>query len=138
GGLYFSAAVGVSIGGTGGDGGPGGKVTVKADGNIIADTDAVGSGGIVAQSIGGGGGNGGRATTITGAVSTDASVSLGVTVGGWGGDGGRSDLVTVDTGLNGGGSIVTSGYQAVGILAQSVAGSGGNGGDSWGAAGGYG
>ncbi|RWC63366.1 MAG: hypothetical protein EOS30_31545, partial [Mesorhizobium sp.] len=113
-------------------------VTVKADGNIIADTDAVGSGGIVAQSIGGGGGNGGRATTITGAVSTDASVSLGVTVGGWGGDGGRSDLVTVDTGLNGGGSIVTSGYQAVGILAQSVAGSGGNGGDSWGAAGGYG
>ncbi|WP_292856757.1 autotransporter outer membrane beta-barrel domain-containing protein [Mesorhizobium sp.] len=138
GGLYASAAVGVSVGGAGGNGGPGGKVTVKADGNIIADTDAVGSGGIVAQSIGGGGGNGGRAVTMTGAVSTNASISLGVTVGGWGGDGGLSDLVTVETGINGGGSIVTKGYQAVGILAQSVAGSGGNGGDSWAAAGGFG
>ncbi|WP_281405355.1 autotransporter outer membrane beta-barrel domain-containing protein [Mesorhizobium sp. B2-3-12] len=138
GGLYASAAVGVSVGGAGGNGGPGGKVTVKADGNILADTDAVGSGGIVAQSIGGGGGNGGRAVTMTGAVSTNASISLGVTVGGWGGDGGLSDLVTVETGINGGGSIVTKGYQAVGILAQSVAGSGGNGGDSWAAAGGFG
>ncbi|WP_348643136.1 autotransporter outer membrane beta-barrel domain-containing protein, partial [Mesorhizobium sp. B2-3-4] len=137
-GFYASAAVGVAIGGTGGDGGPGGKVTVKADGNIIADTDAVGSGGIVAQSIGGGGGNGGRAATIAGSVSNGVNVSLGVTVGGWGGDGGKSDLVIVDSGINGGGSIVTSGYQAVGILAQSVAGSGGNGGDSWAAAGGYG
>ncbi|WP_275451173.1 autotransporter outer membrane beta-barrel domain-containing protein [Mesorhizobium loti] len=137
-GFYASGALGVSVGGTGGNGGPGGKVTVKADGNIIADTDAVGSGGIVAQSIGGGGGNGGRAATMTGAVSTNVSIALGVTVGGWGGDGGRSDLVIVETGQKSGGSIVTSGYQAVGILAQSVAGSGGNGGDSWAAAGGFG
>ncbi|RVA85618.1 hypothetical protein EN912_35990, partial [Mesorhizobium sp. M7A.F.Ca.CA.004.02.1.1] len=92
----------------------------------------------VAQSIGGGGGNGGRAATMAGSVSNGVNVSLGVTVGGWGGDGGRSDLVIVDTGLSGGGSIVTKGYQAGGILAQSVAGSGGNGGDSWAAAGGYG
>ncbi|RUU42118.1 autotransporter outer membrane beta-barrel domain-containing protein [Mesorhizobium sp. Primo-A] len=137
-GLYVSASVGVAVGGEGGNGGNGGKVTVRADGNLIADTDAAGSGGIVAQSIGGGGGNGGRAATISGAASTGVSVSLGVTVGGWGGDGGKSDLVIVDSGMNGGGSIVTKGANAIGILAQSVAGSGGNGGDSWGAAGGFG
>ncbi|RUU69711.1 hypothetical protein, partial [Mesorhizobium sp. M7A.F.Ca.MR.362.00.0.0] len=73
-GFYASAAVGVSVGGEGGDGGPGGKVTVRADGNIIADTDAVGSGGIVAQSIGGGGGNGGRAATMAGSVSNGVNV----------------------------------------------------------------
>ncbi|MBZ9677432.1 autotransporter outer membrane beta-barrel domain-containing protein [Mesorhizobium sp. ES1-1] len=137
-GLYVSASVGVAVGGEGGNGGNGGKVTVRADGNLIADTDAAGSGGIVAQSIGGGGGNGGRAATISGAASTGVSVALGVTVGGWGGDGGKSDLVVVDSGLNGGGSIVTKGANAIGILAQSVAGSGGNGGDSWGAAAGFG
>jgi hypothetical protein len=128
----------VSVGGSGGDGGAGGKVTVRADGNLWADTDAAGAGGIVAQSIGGGGGNGGRAATITGSASNGVNVSLGVTVGGWAGDGGKSDLVIVDSGLNGGGSIVTKGAGAIGILAQSVAGSGGNGGDSWSAAGGYG
>jgi hypothetical protein len=137
-GLYASAAVGVSVGGEGGDGGNGGRVTVRADGNLVADSDAAGSGGIVAQSVGGGGGNAGRATSAARATSDDVSIGLGVSIGGWGGDGGKSDLVIVNTGLNGGGLIQTSGANAAGILAQSVAGSGGSGGDSWSSAEGYG
>ncbi|MEZ2332550.1 autotransporter outer membrane beta-barrel domain-containing protein [Mesorhizobium sp. RCC_202] len=137
-GLYASAAVAVTVGGSGGDGGSGGEVTVKANGNIVSLTDADGSGGIVAQSIGGGGGNGGRATSIAGAISDEVAINLGVAIGGSGGNGGQGNKVTVESGLVSGGQIVTHGFQAVGILAQSIGGGGGNGGDTFGGAGGYG
>ncbi|MBZ9988358.1 autotransporter outer membrane beta-barrel domain-containing protein [Mesorhizobium sp. BH1-1-5] len=137
-GLYASAAVAVTVGGSGGNGGSGGEVFVKANGKIVSLTDADGSGGIVAQSIGGGGGNGGRATSIAGAVSDEVTINVGVAIGGSGGNGGQGNKVTVETGLVGGGQIVTKGFQAVGILAQSIGGGGGNGGDTFGGAGGYG
>ncbi|WP_280822684.1 autotransporter outer membrane beta-barrel domain-containing protein [Pseudaminobacter soli (ex Li et al. 2025)] len=137
-GLYGSAGVAVTVGGSGGDGGSGRSVTLKADGNITAETDAAQSGGILAQSIGGGGGNGGRALSMAGAVSTDVAVNLGVALGGNGGNGGQGGTVKVETGLNGGGSIVTSGFQSIGIMAQSIGGGGGNGGDTLGGAGGFG
>ncbi|CDX16130.1 Outer membrane autotransporter barrel domain protein [Mesorhizobium plurifarium] len=137
-GLYASAAVAVTVGGSGGDGGSGGEVFVKANGKIVSLTDADGSGGIVAQSIGGGGGNGGRATSIAGAISDEVAINVGVAIGGSGGNGGQGNKVTVETGLVGGGQIVTHGFQAVGILAQSIGGGGGNGGDTFGGAGGYG
>ncbi|WP_281032980.1 autotransporter outer membrane beta-barrel domain-containing protein [Mesorhizobium sp. M6A.T.Ce.TU.016.01.1.1] len=133
-----AAAVAVSVGGGGGNGGSGGAVTLKADGNLISLTDATGSGGIVAQSIGGGGGNGGRTTSIAGAVSNGVAVNLGVGVGGGGGGGGEGKTVRVETGLAGGGRIETQGFQAVGIMAQSIGGGGGNAGDTFGGAGGYG
>ena len=63
---------------------------------------------------------------------------LGVGVGGGGGTGGVGKSVRVETGLAGGGQIVTHGFQAVGIMAQSVGGGGGNAGDTFGGAGGYG
>ncbi|WP_281405606.1 autotransporter outer membrane beta-barrel domain-containing protein [Mesorhizobium sp. B2-4-3] len=137
-GLYASAAVAVTVGGSGGDGGSGGEVFVKANGKIVSLTDADGSGGIVAQSIGGGGGNGGRATSIAGAMSDEVAINVGVAIGGSGGNGGQGKKVTVETGLVGGGQIITHGFQAVGILAQSIGGGGGNGGDTFGGAGGYG
>ncbi|MEP9386446.1 autotransporter outer membrane beta-barrel domain-containing protein [Mesorhizobium sp. KR9-304] len=149
-GLYVSAGVGVSIGGGGGVGGSAGEVVLRADGNLIADTgppdvgeivadhNAIGTGGIVAQSIGGSGGNGGRAVSVAGSLSTGASINLGVSVGGGGGGGGLGRAVTVETGLVSGGLIVTQGYQAAGIMAQSIGGGGGSGGDSWSGAGGFG
>ncbi len=137
-GLYGSVGVAVTVGGEGGNGGSGGNVTLKANGRIIAETDAAESGGVVAQSIGGGGGNGGRALSMAGAVSNGVAVNLGVAIGGSGGNGGRGGTVRVETGLNGGGSIQTKGFQAVGILAQSIGGGGGNGGDTLGGAGGFG
>ncbi|WP_378942151.1 autotransporter outer membrane beta-barrel domain-containing protein [Mesorhizobium sp. ANAO-SY3R2] len=136
-GLYGSAAVAVSVGGGGGEGGAAGEVTLKADGNIRAGSEAE-SGGIVAQSIGGGGGNGGRATTDVGAISDGVAVNLGVGVGGGGGGGGYANTVRVETGLNGVGRIETHGFQSVGILAQSIGGGGGSAGDTLGGAEGYG
>ncbi|MDO5605533.1 MAG: autotransporter outer membrane beta-barrel domain-containing protein, partial [Paracoccus sp. (in: a-proteobacteria)] len=46
--------------------------------------------------------------------------------------------VRVETGLSGDGRVATQGSEAVGIMAQSIGGGGGNGGDSWGGAGGFG
>lgn len=81
--------------------------------------------GILAQSIGGAGGNGGSA--INGSVG--GNTSLIITISGKGGDAADSsgtDTVTVrsDTDI----SITTKQDQSSGILAQSIGGSGGNGG----------
>ncbi|WP_262966270.1 autotransporter outer membrane beta-barrel domain-containing protein [Methylobacter psychrophilus] len=113
-GLFFSSAVG----GTGGIGGTGGAVGVDNYGGII--TSGAHSNAIVAQSIAGGGGNGGAAS----AHSEGVIWAISTTIGGEGGSGGAAGIVTV----NDYNSISTSGLDAMGILAQSIAGGGGTGG----------
>ncbi|MBB97440.1 MAG: hypothetical protein CML68_22925 [Rhodobacteraceae bacterium] len=114
---FSAASVSVSTGASGGDGGDAAKVTVENSGDVTATDDN--SGAIYAQSLGGGGGNSGTTlsfdtATLTGAVSTS--------VGGDGGDGGSSDDVEVYNY----GTLKTSGDNADGLFAQSLAGGGGN------------
>jgi hypothetical protein len=113
-----NVSLSVSVGGSAGDGGQGGSVTV-ANSGIIA-TLGVNAYGVFAQSVGGGGGIGGAAT----ASSADGSYSLGVSVGGSGGHGGDGGTVTV---VNSGG-IFTFGSLSYGVFAQSIGGGGGAGG----------
>ncbi|HQZ12004.1 MAG TPA: hypothetical protein PK286_03885 [Devosia sp.] len=110
-----------SVGGKGGSGGNGGIVDVTNSGSI--ETRKAGAIGIMAQSIGGGGGNGGDAI----AVGTTVSVAVGGD-GGLGGDGANVTVDTVNPSGSGTTSIKTGGFQAHGIMAQSVGGGGGNGG----------
>ena len=127
----------IAVGGEGGDGNDGGRVSVTNEGDIETLGDR--SDAIYAQSIGGGGGDGGKAY----------GVSLDFTAGGgsrnmpkkeknegneWnfvaaiGGDGGTAnDGGDVD--VRNTGNIVTHGVNARGIVAQSVGGGGGNGGN---------
>ncbi len=124
-----SSAMGVanSTGGTGGGSSKAGEVSVENDaGGKISTTGALAYG-IDAQSVGGGGGNGGFA--IGGALSLngDASSKIG---GGSGGTGSTGGVVTVKN-LD---AIQTNGFDASGILAESVGGGGGSGGFAVGAA----
>jgi len=119
-----AGSVGVGVGGFGGGGGRSGAVTGVLDGQVVTLGD--GAFGAIAQSLGGGGGNGGL--NITGAFTANrggaASGSLAVGIGGFGGDGGASDDVAVTIR----GDYETFGANALGVLAQSLAGGGGNGG----------
>ncbi|MGI9342010.1 MAG: hypothetical protein ACR2QV_04130, partial [Gammaproteobacteria bacterium] len=157
GGFSLSASLGktdkswngnVSIGGDGAGGGIGGIVTVDAKGSIR--TEGAQSHGIVAQSVGGGGGNGGFSASGS-IVRGQNTKSLEVSVGGGGGTGARASAVTVTNA----GNVTTRGLMtaatdfreagqpmvedrlgtlrdgAVGILAQSIGGGGGNGGMSF-------
>uniref|UniRef100_UPI00097BDCCA autotransporter outer membrane beta-barrel domain-containing protein n=2 Tax=Variovorax sp. KK3 TaxID=1855728 RepID=UPI00097BDCCA len=110
----------IGIGGQAGGGGAGGTVTVSNAGSI--GTVGALSDGILAQSIGGGGGKGGAATAA--GTKGDANASVGV--GGTGGSGGSAGDVKVTNAA--GGSIVTTGALANGIVAQSISGGGGMGG----------
>jgi uncharacterized protein YhjY with autotransporter beta-barrel domain len=112
------AALGASIGGFGSAGGDAEFVAVTSYNNIL--TKGFQSNAIAAQSIGGGGGNGGFAVELTAASDFSASVA----VGGFGAGGGDASTVKVDSF----GTLVTTGDQANGILAQSLGGGGGNGG----------
>jgi len=124
------AAIAVGVGGGGGNGGDGGDVTVDNEGVII--TDGINSDGVFAQSIGGGGGAGGSATTATLAFPVEIdkvkipAVTVNVAVGGRGGGGGEAGIV----GVTNSGGIMTTGFMANGIFAQSVGGSGGRGGNA--------
>ncbi|MEO1639716.1 MAG: hypothetical protein AAFU41_10775 [Pseudomonadota bacterium] len=109
GGSGGSSAGITALGGAGGVGGRGGSVFVLNRGAITTGGD--GAFGIYAQSIGGGGGNGGNAVGV---------VSFGAT----GGSGGSSGAARVQHD----GTIVTSGRDAIGIMAQSIGGGGGTGG----------
>ncbi|ESQ75909.1 autotransporter outer membrane beta-barrel domain-containing protein [Asticcacaulis sp. AC402] len=106
---------GIGIGGFGGAGGDGGAVIVSNTGTI--GTSGTLSHAIFAQSVGGGGGTGGEGTIG----------KLGHTVasgpGGSGGDGG-------DVSVTNAGDIMTTGFGAMGIFAQSVGGGGGVAGDT--------
>ncbi|WP_160736742.1 autotransporter outer membrane beta-barrel domain-containing protein [Altericroceibacterium endophyticum] len=116
----------LSIGGSGADGGDGGTVKMSLSGATRTDGDDATA--IFAQSVGGGGGNGG------GAVSAGAFVAA--SFGGSGGNGGEGGNVCINansacddatSGLTDIG-IETLGDRAIGVLAQSVGGGGGNGG----------
>ena len=100
--------------GDGGSSGPGGSINVNFDGSL--NTQGSEATGIMAQSIAGRGGDGGS--------SSNAFVAFNAS-GGSAGDGGP---VTV---YNPAG-IVTGGNQSVGIVAQSIGGGGGHGGQDFG------
>jgi len=113
----------ISIGGGGGVGGDGGTVGVMSSGSIqTAGNDASG---IMAQSVGGGGGSGGW--SMAGRV--DAVGGIALSFGGFADAGGQGDDVSV---ISTGASITTEGDRSGGIMAQSVGGSGGAGGGSYG------
>lgn len=112
----------VAVGGRGAGGGMAGTVNVTNHGQI--DTTAFLSNGVFAQSVGGSGGRGGHATNI--AIAYDAMFTGKVAVGGSGADGGTGNTVTVDNF----GQIHTRGAFSSGVLAQSVGGGGGVGGNA--------
>ncbi len=133
--------VAVSVGGMGGDGNSAGDVSVDQYGGI--STQGAGSNGILAQSIGGGGGNGGGANSLSLQLATTcksdgsdgvksceekkkSSVNVQVDVGGFGGTGNDAGKVTVGNHD----FIITEGGSSAGILAQSIGGGGGNGGQA--------
>jgi hypothetical protein len=101
----------VSVGsGAGAPGGSGGNVTLNVGTNIY--TTGVLSYGILAQSIGGGGGDGGG--------------GWGVINGGSGASGQSGGNVAIN--LLSGGSVLTAGAKAIGMIGQSIGGFGGSGG----------
>ena len=121
----------LALGGSGGQGGTGGDVRVDnrrvagvLDSGVVS-TQGKGAHGIFAQSVGGGGGT----ASITVASADEAAKgasSLNIALGGSGGSGNRAGAVSVyNDGL-----IETRGEAAYGILAQSIGGGGGDGGQA--------
>lgn len=111
---FFS--IDVAVGGRGGDSSSGGAVTVS---NLsVVGTAGYGANGILAQSIAGGGGVGADGTA-------DANTTLGLGIGvnrtASGTDAAAGGTVAVLQG----GQVTTAEADAVGVLAQSVAGGGG-------------
>jgi len=105
------------LGGQGSTGGNGGNVTLNLTRTTIISTKGAGAHGVIAQSIGGGGGIGGD--TSGGPVSVITYNRSSSSPNGASG----AVSVTVDA------SITTTGANAFGIIAQSVGGGGGFGGD---------
>jgi hypothetical protein len=124
----------VAVGGSGGQGGTGNTVTVGNSGSIR--TQSAFSNGVFAQSIGGGGGSGGNATNISlsltppptapGDFIPTPSMDFDLAIGGDGGSGAFGGAVDITNT----GSISTEGHFATGVMAQSVGGAGGSGGDA--------
>ncbi|MEW5421159.1 hypothetical protein [Amorphus sp. 3PC139-8] len=116
-----TAAISLGSQTTGSGGGNGAAVSVVNSGSVTTG-DGSGGGyaafGIVAQSIGGGGGGTSGAATFLGGLDADGS------------GGGSGGTVTVKT--SGESRVTTKDDTAIGILAQSVGGGGGNGANSWG------
>lgn len=116
--------LGVELGGKGGFGNESGIVTVISHDNIY--TKGVGSSGIYAQSIGGDGGDGGWGfnASLSGSLSASSNFNANVVLGGKGGEGNVAKAVNITST----GTINTAGDHSQGVLAQSIGGSGGNGG----------
>ncbi len=124
----------VAVGGSGGQGGVGNVVTVGNTGLIHTRGDF--AGGVLAQSVGGGGGAGGNATNVSLSLNPpptapedfipSPSVNFDLSIGGNGGSGAHGGTV----GVTNDGSVVTEGHFATGVMAQSVGGAGGIGGDA--------
>ncbi len=112
-------SLGLSIGGTAGDGGYGGEAIAGVADTGSVTTTGPNSMGLFVQSIGGGGGKGGG-----GSGDNDADNSLSVGAGATGGSGGYGGSVYAWNN----GKIVTKGDASSGIVAQSVGGGGGQGG----------
>ena len=122
----------LAVGGDGGGAGDGKLVDVDSSGSIETRGDF--AYGILAQSVGGGGGAGGNTTTLS--INLDIVTALedliptpggsqNVSLGGKSGGGGHGGIVDVAN-L---GTISTKGELAHGILAQSIGGGGGAGGN---------
>src|SRR5690606_11188179 len=126
-----SAGVSIAIGGSGSGGGNGGSICMGnagACGNaspqaMTLTTRGDYSPGIVAQNIGGGGGSGGSVTNF--GLASFAALQLGGSAGA-GGHAGAEGTSIEYTNLN----ILTGGSHSAGILAQSIGGGGGTGGDA--------
>ncbi|ENV44151.1 ESPR-type extended signal peptide-containing protein [Acinetobacter schindleri] len=88
---------------------------------------------IIAQSIGGDGGNGGNAIGVSGSALAGAGIGVGGT-GGTGGKAGAVEVVIGDETTALEGVVITQGFNSGAVLAQSIGGSGGNGGYAIGAA----
>ncbi|HVY86554.1 MAG TPA: hypothetical protein VG943_15580 [Caulobacterales bacterium] len=112
-------SLGAGLGGAGGAAGDGGEVWVYNTGSI--STLQAMSYGVFAQSIGGGGGLAG-----VGAGEGEGDIHLTLGMGGDAGNGGEGKLVHVEQT----GDVVTLGYAAIGVFAQSVGGGGGVGGSA--------
>lgn len=112
-------SISLIMGGTGGNGGDAGQVSVTNTGRIEASADLMAA--IVAQSISGGGGSGGAAINDNQA-EVDSSWNL--ALGGNAGNGKTGGVVTV----NNQGNIITTGLHSGAIIAQSIGGGGGTGG----------
>jgi len=112
----------LAVGGAGGNGSHGDQVEVNTGSMITTLGDH--SAGIRAQSIGGGGGSGGASVSLAGSLGGSLSQS----VGGTGGAANNGGIVNVTTSSES--DIMTSGYLAPAIQAQSIGGGGGNGGSS--------
>ena len=106
-------------GGAGAAGGNGGPVTITAPGGNVV-TRGSNSIALLAQSIGGGGGSGGDTTGL--------AIGAGAAIGGNGGLGGSGSTVTVTLSSRVFASANSSG--GGGVLAQSIGGSGGDGGSA--------
>ncbi|PLR22948.1 hypothetical protein SGCZBJ_16465 [Caulobacter zeae] len=117
-----AVAIGLGVGGFGGGAGAGKDVTGTVTGRYQTSGDE--ADGVVAQSIGGGGGSGGLNVSGAVAVSAGTAGTGSVGIGGFGGKGGASGAVT----LTRVGDTLTDGANSDGIIAQSVAGGGGQGG----------
>ncbi|MEH0196128.1 hypothetical protein V7S57_09825 [Caulobacter sp. CCNWLY153] len=117
-----AVAIGLGVGGFGGGGGDAKDVTGTVTGRYQTSGDE--ADGVVAQSIGGGGGSGGLNVSGAVAVSAGTAGTGSVGIGGFGGSGGDSGAVT----LTRVGDTLTDGANSDGIIAQSVAGGGGQGG----------
>jgi len=122
-GIVMDGAVTVGIGGSGGSGGQAGDVDANVDvGFVSAGGEA--ARGVVAQSVGGGGGNGG--INISGGLQADRDTDIPSLVFGMGGEGGAGNISGNVT-LTQTGDVLVDGVNSIGVLAQSVAGGGGNG-----------
>lgn len=129
----FGGGMWLAKGGDAKPGGDGGNVTVAGGSNYTGSNIAASiitagdySPAMAGQSFGGGGGFGGRAQVV-GSLS---SVSLGGT-GGAGGNGGTVLIDNSDDGQTGGLQIRTSGKHSIAMMAQSIGGGGGYGGDAY-------
>ena len=128
GGITSDSSLLVGVGGFGANAGTSGKVVVNAATNVFTgalDSKKFNSAGVMAQSIGGGGGNGGL--NVNGGLTLDKSASVpsvNLGIGGFGGAGARSGDVEVDLT----GNAIVAGDWVHGVMAQSIAGGGGNGG----------
>jgi uncharacterized protein YhjY with autotransporter beta-barrel domain len=129
--LAYAATL--NIGGSGGSGGGGGSVSVANSGKV--QSVGIRAHGVLAQSIGGGGGSGGSVVTQPGTIGNNINadinqwvaptISANIGLGGKGGVGGSGDAVTIANSAN----VITAGYGAIGVLAQSIGGGGGTGAD---------
>jgi hypothetical protein len=128
GGIVSDSPLVVGVGGFGADAGIAKNVTVNATTDVVtsgSSSEKLSAAGILAQSLGGGGGNGGLNVSGGIAISKESTVpSITVGIGGYGGAGAISGNVTV----NQVGDVTSTGDWTHGIMAQSIAGGGGNGG----------